>query len=102
MIRPLIPRLIGFTIWAVAFGVLYGAQALGCVWHWPEGLHRASLIFMWVATLATLSAILWVQWKRAGSSNKRAQHRTDLFITLAATGATVVTFFPVTFATLCH
>jgi hypothetical protein len=102
MIRPLIPRLIAFTIWAVAFGVLYGAQALGCVWHLPEALHRASLIFMWVATLATLSAILWVQWKRIGRSTEQAEHRADFFITLAATGAAVVTFFPVTFATLCQ
>lgn len=102
MIRPLIPRLIGYTIWAGAFGALYGVQALGCVWQWPEALHRFSLIIMWLATLATLGAISWVQWKRAGNSTEHAEHRADFLITLAATGATVVTFFPVTFATLCQ
>jgi|SRR5690606_37506227 uncharacterized membrane protein YidH (DUF202 family) len=102
MIRPLLPRLTGFTIWAGAFGVLYGVQALGCVWHWPEALHRGSLIILWLIALVVLGALSWAQWKHVGRQREQKQRRYDFLVTLAATAATLVTFFPVTFATLCQ
>jgi len=54
---------LGFTVWAVAFAVLYGVQGTGCELGWhrmplgPLSLLRWLLILIWVAHLA---ALVWL------------------------------------------
>lgn len=100
MIRGLAPLLTGFAIWALAFVALYALQALGCAWGWPAGAHRTALVCLWLATLGSLVMLLLAQKKRPGDAD-RPMHREGLTITLVATAATMVTYFPVTFITLC-
>jgi hypothetical protein len=98
MTRGLFPLLAGFTLWTLAFVFLYTLQALGCVWGWPDSIHRASLVGMWVVTLGGLGLFWFFQSRRA---DRNVIERAGLVATVAAIGATIVTYFPVTFATLC-
>lgn len=94
------PLMLGFSIWALAFVALYALQALGCAWGWPEGPHRLVLIAVWLATLMLLAAALW--WQRKGATGADATiRRAGLIGSAAALAATVLAYFPVTFATMC-
>lgn len=100
MIGKLWPLLIGFCIWALAFIGLYALQALGCVWNWPEALHRGVLMSVCVFTLAMLLVLLRWQLRRY-ATNRTAIDRAGLWLTLAATVASAVTFVPSLFLSLC-
>jgi len=100
LIRPLWPLLLGFAIWCVAFVALYAMQALGCIWGWPEGTHRLVLVAIWGASIGILGLVLLLLWRRP-QTMPASVRRAGILITTAATAATCVTFFPVTFATLC-
>ncbi|KKB83699.1 hypothetical protein VW29_13460 [Devosia limi DSM 17137] len=100
MIGKLWPLLIGFCIWAAAFVGLYGLQALGCVWGWPEALHRGVLVGVCVFTLAVLLVLLRWQF-RAYTANPVAIDRAGLWLTVAAILASVVIFVPSLFLSLC-
>lgn len=99
MIRVLWPLLIGLGIWSVGFVLLYALQALGCVWSWPEGPHRLVLVAAWLATLGVLGGTLLFQ--RRSARPDRAIERAGIIATIVAIAATVVTFAPATFASLC-
>ncbi|MCW5721064.1 MAG: hypothetical protein KIS86_07975 [Devosia sp.] len=100
MIRPLWPLLAGFSLWALAFIGLYAVQALGCVWSWPEGPHRGALVTIWLATLVVLGALLVFQARKRGPGKTPASMM-GIAATIAAIAATIVTFFPVLFSSLC-
>lgn len=100
MTRTLWPLLLGFGIWALGFVALYVLQALGCIWTWPEPSHRLALIALWIATLGALCAVLVWQWRRASGATS-VMTRASVGLTIAAIAATALTYFPVTFATLC-
>lgn len=100
MIGKLWPLLLGFCIWALAFIGLYGLQALGCIWGWPDMLHRGVLMSIWVLTLAMLLALL--RWQLRGhTANRGAIDRAGLWLTFAAIFASVVIFAPSLFLSLC-
>ena len=98
--RQLWPLGIGFGIWAVAFIALYAAQALGCLNAWPEAVHRAVLLAIWVATLAMLGLALLRQWRQP-PHHQPAIRRAGLWCTIAAAAASLATYLPVTFVSLC-
>lgn len=98
MIGKLWPILIGFGIWAAAFVMLYAVQGLGCALGWPESNHRAVLLAIWIASVSALGMLLLWQWRLRADGKLSA---IALPATLAAKAATIVTCFPVTFATLC-
>lgn len=92
--------LIGFVIWAIAFIALYALQALGCIWGWPEAMHRTMLVSIWIVGLGLLGAILLWQWRQPADAHPTLRYA-PILSTLAAMAASVATYFPVTFATLC-
>ncbi|UXN74058.1 hypothetical protein N8D56_01650 [Devosia sp. A8/3-2] len=47
----------GFSLWALAFVMLYALQALGCAYGWPQ--HRLILVG---AYLLALLAMAWLAW----------------------------------------
>jgi len=100
MIGKLWPLLMGFCIWALAFIGLYGLQALGCVWSWPDALHRGVLVGVGVFTLAMLLVLLRRQF-RERTANRGAIDRAGLWLTLAAIVASAVMFVPSLFLSLC-
>lgn len=99
MIRTLWPLLIGFAIWGLAFGALYGVQALGCVWGWPHGLHRAVLATIWIVTLAGLGVVLLVVSRGHGVEARLKP--SAVWLTWAAIAATVLAYFPLAFVSVC-
>lgn len=98
MIRRLWPLLMGFTVWALAFLAIYSLQALGCVWGWPAPMHRAVLVSSVGLTIALLVATLIWQSRTPSAEFRWA----GLALTSAAIGASVITFGPVSFVTLCQ
>ena len=98
MSRPLISLLAGFTLWAIAFVTLYALQALGCVWNWPETLHRMVLGLVWLMTLLALGLAMVLQMNRSDGS---ALAVAGLWSTVAAALATTVIFAPLLFVSLC-
>lgn len=96
----------GFTLWAIAFVVIYGVQATGCVQGWDQarivGLSalRLGLALLFLATLVGLAVVRPVPGRGSllhGSllgTVARACH-------LAATVATLVIFGAVLILPLC-
>lgn len=103
MTRTLWPILPGFTLWSLAFITLYALQYMGCYLAWQPAFHRTVLILACLAWLAMLVACLIVQLKliRRSGAAPTAVHRIGVGATLAALAATLVTFAPVTFVSMC-
>ncbi len=97
-LRNLLLLVAGFTVWSIAFVLLYALQALGCAYQWP--FHRWILIAAYTASLIPLA---WLAiWEPSG------KHEPTATLSLAATwanraalGAGILVFFPVTFASAC-
>ena len=51
----------GFGVWCIALAILYALHAIGCVFAWPTGTLRVSLVLV---LLANLIAIGWM-WRLA-------------------------------------
>lgn len=103
MSRTLWPILPGFSLWALAFIVLYAMQYLGCYLAWDPALHRTLLIAAAIVSVALLAGCLALQLK-APSSPRTAPTSIDRIgvgATIAALAATVVTLAPVTFVSIC-
>lgn len=101
MTRRLWPLLTGFGIWSLGFVALYALQALGCVWHWPESAHRLALLTIWLVTLALLALWLMHQRHSGAGEGDTLLRRCAMLATLAAIAASVLTFFPLVFTSLC-
>lgn len=94
------PLIIGFTIWSLGFVSLYGLQALGCLYGWPDPMHRVVLGAVALATLAALALtlLLLVRGQQPLSPWVR---RAGIIATCAAAAASVLTFFPLAFVSIC-
>ncbi|KQN71542.1 hypothetical protein [Devosia sp. Leaf64] len=97
-LRALLLLIAGFTVWSLAFVVLYGLQALGCAYGWPN--HRWLLIGAYVASLIPLA------WLAMGKPVREGEPTTTLSIAAlwanrAALGAGILVFLPVTFVSAC-
>jgi hypothetical protein len=102
----------GFALWAGAFVVLYGVQALGCRLAWnavyvigPLTLQRLVQVLLYLgalAALATLYAVLRRQMvERADGRSTHFLHRVSAHSGLAALVATAVCFGGVFWLTDC-
>ena len=100
MIRNLWPLLAGFTIWAIAFALLYALQALGCVLSWPQFWHRALMVTIAGATILVLALVLLRQLSMQ-KSDPGALSSIGAALTLAAGVATALTFSPTLFVAIC-
>jgi len=93
----LLRLLAGFTTWSLGFVVLYALQALGCAYGWSN--HRLWLIIAYGLTLLPLG---WLALHRLAAGEARTSLAISaLWANRAALAAGVLTFLPVTFATLC-
>lgn len=115
---PLLLPAFGFTVWAVAFVLIYGSLSFGCAFGWDEvplawdlSLQRAQLVALF--GLATAAAAL-AAWGLRSGRNRPAKGvpgetpppatflRSVAFAAaLAALAATVATFLPVLMLTAC-
>ncbi len=84
---------LGFTVWALAFSVLYGVQGTGCELGWhrqtigPLSLLRWLLILIWAAHMAGLA---WVFWRcRAALAVTAAKAMPEAFLWRAALALTI-------------
>ncbi|WP_233804757.1 hypothetical protein [Paraburkholderia sp. HP33-1] len=107
--RPLSPlRLwwlaVGFTIWCLAFVILYALHAIGCAFAWPAGPLRTSLA---IILLLHLIAIGWLWRYRAAKRDPGPEqissfmHTVVVWTLIAALAATVITFGPALLLTTC-
>ncbi len=101
MNRDLWPLVIGFSIWLVAFGAIYGLQGLGCAWNWPEHPHRLALIVAWLVTLAGLGVSLVVQMAGIKDAKMATIPQVGVWATIVAIGVTILTFAPTLFLSIC-
>lgn len=88
----------GFTIWSLAFVLLYSLQALGCAYGWPN--HRLLLIAAYLVTLLPLA------WLAIGRHTGKHEPITTLSIAAtwanrAALGSGILVFLPVVFVSTC-
>lgn len=97
--RALLLLVAGFTVWSVAFVMLYGMQALGCAFGWGDW-HRPMLIGAYLLSLLPLG---WLARQRPYSTGEPATTLSisALWANRAALVAGILVYFPVTFATVC-
>ena len=95
--RAFLHLLAGFTIWSLGFVVLYALQALGCAYGWSN--HRLWLIIAYGLTLVPLA---WFALQRPVGDGRTTLAISAVWANRAALAAGVLTFLPVTFATLCQ
>jgi hypothetical protein len=88
----------GFSVWCSALVFLYALQAIGCVFAWPAGTLRLSLV---VVFLAHLVVIGWMWRNFAKGAPDPADgptggflHAAIVWTAIAAFVATVFTFGP--------
>ena len=103
MIRHLWPLLAGFALWALAFSALYALQYLGCHFGWAPMTHRIALIVGYAVAVATLGGALALQIAFVRKRGQAATQidRTGVGATLAALGATAISFAPTLLASAC-
>jgi hypothetical protein len=95
----------GFAIWAVAFSLLYAAQAVGCAFGWSPGIHRTVLLLIWAVHVAAVAALLvyCVRLPRGRSDDMRGFLRaTSIGCTIAALAATVLIGLMIPVISLCR
>lgn len=94
----LVHLIAGFTVWSIAFALLYGLQALGCAYGWPY--HRAILIGAYLLMLAPLLGLALFRFKAQGEQETTLQ-KAAIWTNWAAFASGVLVFSPVTFASAC-
>jgi hypothetical protein len=95
----------GFGVWCSALVFLYAVQAVGCVFDWPTGSLRVTLV---VVFLAHVVAVGWMWRNAARAAPDTALSPTGSFLhaaiawtVIAAFVATVLTFGPPLFLSTC-
>ena len=92
----------GFALWASAFVVLYGLNAVGCAFEWPQRLQRGLLLTALALHLTALAWLAWHCWqRRRDCSASGFLEYVGLGATVAALAATLLTFAPSVVLTLC-
>lgn len=105
----------GFTLWSAAFVALYGVLSVGCAlgWHEIQGLmgmtlQRVVLLALFALSLAgaglvvVLTCARWIARRGEAETTASFLAQTGYLASLAALGATLLTFLPVAFVTACH
>lgn len=97
--RALVLLLAGFTLWSLAFVLLYALQALGCAYGWGAW-HRPILIG---ACLVSLLPLVWLALQRPYDTGEPQTSLSiaALWANRAALGAGILVYLPVTFVTAC-
>lgn len=95
--KALILLIAGFTIWSLAFVLLYALQALGCAYGWSQ--HRLILIAAFILCLLPLAWLALRRPERGEPANTLSI--SALWANRAAFVAGILTFLPVTFTSAC-
>ena len=95
----------GFGVWCSALVFLYALQAIGCVFVWPAGTLRTSLVIVLLAHLV-VGGWMWRNFAKAEPDPAYGQtgnflHAAIVWTTIAAFVATVLTFGPPLFLATC-
>jgi heme A synthase len=102
MTEPAPPRLLwlasGFVVWSSAFLALYGLQALGCAYRWPDLVHRGALFALFAAHLVAIGLILRQVRRRPKA---RFLDTVTLWALWAALVSTVLNYAPALALTAC-
>lgn len=94
--------LLGPTLWAINFSVIYAAHGYGCAKGWPlrpaplGDLHHFTLLLLWLLAVVVAAAILWLS--PSGVQTSARLVRSGGWIGLAAT---ILTLFPVLGVSTC-
>ena len=95
----------GFGVWCSALVFLYALQAMGCVFAWPTGTLRLTLVVVFVVHLIVVG---WMWRSAATAALDPALGQTGSFLhaaiawtIIAAFVATVLTFGPPLFLSAC-
>ena len=95
----------GFGVWCSALAFLYALQAIGCVFAWPTGTLRVTLVVVFIAHVIVVG---WM-WRNAARAVPDVAfgetgsflHSAIVWTAVAAFVATVLTFGPPLFLTTC-
>ena len=95
----------GFGVWCSALVFLYALQAIGCVFAWPTGTLRLTLVLVFVAHVIVVG---WM-WRNAASAapdlgfgpTGTFMHGAIVWTAIAAFVATILTFGPPLFLSTC-
>ena len=95
----------GFGVWCSALVFLYALQAIGCVFAWPTGTLRVTLV---VVFLTHMIVVGWM-WRNAAraapdpafGATGSFVHSAIVWTAVAAFVATLLTFGPPLFLTTC-
>lgn len=99
--RRLLVLVAGFTLWASAFLLLYGVNAVGCAFEWPRALHRGALLSLVLLHTGALGWMTFHCWRRWRSQRAAFVESVGLGVTIAALAATLLTFTPSLLLSLC-
>jgi len=95
----------GFGVWCSALAFLYALQAIGCVFAWPTGTLRVTLVAVFFAHVVVVG---WMWRNFAIAAPDPALGPTGSFLhsaiawtSIAAFVATVLTFGPPLFLSTC-
>lgn len=105
--RHLLLIVAGFIIWAIAFLVVYGANAVGCAFDWDEGRQRLVVTTLSGLHLALLAGLcLWTlrhrsRW-RSATRPAALLACLGVALTTVALVATLFTLLPGLFLTMCQ
>lgn len=96
----------GFTVWALAFVVLYAMLSVGCRFGWDDielaggvSVQRAQLVIL---LLLHLMACLALRLSLGAPRRHSFLHTTARWATNAATAAMIFVFLPVFALSACH
>jgi hypothetical protein len=97
----------GFIIWSAAFVALYGVNAIGCAFGWPELLQRGILIGLFAIHAAILAWLSVWTWRRFKSTSAHADKPAQLIeyvgagVSITAFASTLFVLAPSFVLTMC-
>lgn len=96
--NPLVLLVAGFTVWSLAFVLLYALQALGCAYGWSA--HRAILVAAFILSNLPLA---WLAFRppQPRTNTDPSLQRAALWANRAALASGILVFLPVTFVSAC-
>lgn len=56
----------GLILWAAVFSLLYAVEGMGCANGWTPGVLRATLVAIWLTSVALLGWLAWRWWPKRG------------------------------------